>query len=410
MSTTRRGARHRTRHQGRHQKGLSLIELMVGLTLSAFLILGLVEFFSASQAAYTTNAGLARIQENSRFAVDFLQRDLRMAGHLGCQADTFRLREDDETLYLHMTADPIDYASAAYPVRYDLGIQGYEFTGTAPGDEYSIADVDPAPSGNGGAWSPNLPAALASRAVPGTDVVMLRFFSPDSVSVVAMDFGASSIRIDMTPVENADFVSNGALYGLADCNAGASVLQAQSGAAADGTVSFAAGGLNRTALDPTRELYDLPAGTFRGSARLYRAENYAYYVGQGSNGPSLFRLRWDSALNPVEEELIEGVESLQLLYGLDLSAAQVPVAATDFVTADELDDGLSADEAIDRWRRVVSVRLGLLMRSVENSAAIRDADIRDPKALDVEFTPPEDGRVRHAYENLVALRNRTLGN
>ena len=65
-------------------RGLSLVELMVALAIGLLLLLGLVEIFGASRAAFSSAEGSARIQENSRFALEFLRRDARMAGHMGC--------------------------------------------------------------------------------------------------------------------------------------------------------------------------------------------------------------------------------------------------------------------------------------------------------------------------------------
>ena len=78
----------------RRVAGLSLIELMIALLIGTILVLGLVQVFSASRAAYQLSQGIARNQENARFALDFLSRDLRMAGHAGCVNDQSLLATD----------------------------------------------------------------------------------------------------------------------------------------------------------------------------------------------------------------------------------------------------------------------------------------------------------------------------
>ncbi|KAG1390382.1 hypothetical protein G6F59_015225 [Rhizopus arrhizus] len=67
--------------------GLSLVELMVALVISLVLMLGVVQVFIASQTAARLSEGASRVQENARFALDFLERDIRMAGHMGCVND-----------------------------------------------------------------------------------------------------------------------------------------------------------------------------------------------------------------------------------------------------------------------------------------------------------------------------------
>ena len=62
-----------------HARGVSLIEMMIALAIGTFLILGLARVFSASRTAYQLSEGVSRVQENGRFAIDFIQRDLRNA-------------------------------------------------------------------------------------------------------------------------------------------------------------------------------------------------------------------------------------------------------------------------------------------------------------------------------------------
>ena len=60
--------------------GFTLVELMVALVLSTFLIGSLVLSFISTRAASAEAEQLARTQENLRFASDFIVRDLRNAG------------------------------------------------------------------------------------------------------------------------------------------------------------------------------------------------------------------------------------------------------------------------------------------------------------------------------------------
>jgi type IV pilus assembly protein PilW len=66
------------------QAGFSLVEIMIALLIGLFLMGGILQMFSASQQTYRMQSNLARLQENGRFALDFLARDLRMAGYWGC--------------------------------------------------------------------------------------------------------------------------------------------------------------------------------------------------------------------------------------------------------------------------------------------------------------------------------------
>jgi type IV pilus assembly protein PilW len=60
--------------------GFTLIELMVALTISAFLVGGILLMNFSGRAASIESEHLSRVQENVRFTSDFLVRELRNAG------------------------------------------------------------------------------------------------------------------------------------------------------------------------------------------------------------------------------------------------------------------------------------------------------------------------------------------
>jgi type IV pilus assembly protein PilW len=70
------------------QTGMSLIEIMIALLIGAFLIGGVLEIFINSKQTYRMQEGLSRLQENGRFALDFLAKDIRKAGYRECLAST----------------------------------------------------------------------------------------------------------------------------------------------------------------------------------------------------------------------------------------------------------------------------------------------------------------------------------
>ncbi|HYM86762.1 MAG TPA: prepilin-type N-terminal cleavage/methylation domain-containing protein, partial [Pseudoxanthomonas sp.] len=123
-------------------RGVTLIELMIALLISTILVLGLVQVFAASRAAYQLSQGIARNQESSRFAIDFLTRDLRMTGHAGCVNDQSLLSTTDGLVTggnirsLFLSEDDRNsntFTALEFPLRFDMSIQGFEANGTAPG-------------------------------------------------------------------------------------------------------------------------------------------------------------------------------------------------------------------------------------------------------------------------------------
>ena len=60
--------------------GFSLVELMVAVAISVFLLLGISYIYVGSKQTFRNQEALARMQENARLAFEYLSQDLRMAG------------------------------------------------------------------------------------------------------------------------------------------------------------------------------------------------------------------------------------------------------------------------------------------------------------------------------------------
>ncbi|MGY0503797.1 PilW family protein [Luteimonas sp. e5] len=360
------------------QQGLSLVELMVALAIGLVLLLGVMQIFMATRSSYALAEGVGRVQENGRFAMDYLQRDLRMAGHYGCTNDQARLQgaTPNQLRSDFPTGGAFDFTRA---------VQGYDALGSGPGNTITLASP-------GTGWSPALPAWISSLApapMGGSDVVVLRFFSPEGVPINVIE-GA---RAQFTPADWSSLTQDGiatpTVFAISDC-INADVFAGSANAAA-GTVQA-----GNTALDlDVRYSAGAEAAT-----HLYRGEVVVYYVALGAGGgPSLWRARFASG-SAVSEELVEGIENLQLIYGLDSAAdpADRSGQITDLATAASL--GGSATD----WSRVGQVRVGVLARSVEPARTPQATTA--PRLLGVTLTPPSDQRTRSIYESTVALRNR----
>jgi type IV pilus assembly protein PilW len=66
----------------RTQLGLSLVELMVAMALGLLLMTGVIQVFLSSRQTYAANEAMGRLQENGRFALEFIARSARMAGYI----------------------------------------------------------------------------------------------------------------------------------------------------------------------------------------------------------------------------------------------------------------------------------------------------------------------------------------
>lgn len=101
MISRKRAWTDSSKHRG--QRGFSLVELMVAMVLSLFLVGGVILMYTSGKAAIDDGQRLARLQENMRFAVEFMVRDIRQTGYLR------------ETNFAIVTADQLEIFYDAEP-------------------------------------------------------------------------------------------------------------------------------------------------------------------------------------------------------------------------------------------------------------------------------------------------------
>ena len=63
------------------QQGLTLVEMMVAITISLILMTGVIQIFLSSNQSHNVQNGMAQLQENARFALDALSKDIGNAGY-----------------------------------------------------------------------------------------------------------------------------------------------------------------------------------------------------------------------------------------------------------------------------------------------------------------------------------------
>ena len=379
----------------RYSAGLSLIEMMVAVLIASFLIFGLLQVFTAAKASYQTAEGMARVQENARFALDFLQRDIRMAGHFGCVNDQAHWvkEEGDPVLQVGAVA-----SGSGAPLDFSVSIEGYEAPNSGPTDSLTL----------GGAWTaPTGMPTLTPTPVGGSDILVLRFFSPEGVPANQITAVGGAERVNFTAARWGSLTTDGvaapSVFGMADCTH-ANVF----------TATGSAGSILTTGASSDLAARYTPAPT--GQTMLYRADAIAYYVGlNGQNNPALYRARATAGgtFEPGTER-VEGIQSLQVLYGQDtravLTADAPPIGnMTRYGTA-ALVRSEGAADIPNAWRRVGVVQVGILAVSPDRAAAPQATGAI--RVLGTSFQPAAtgDARYRASYEATIALRNRLFGN
>lgn len=382
---------------GRHAAGLSLIEMMIAMVISLILMLGVVQIFMASRAASRLSEGAARTQENARFALDFLERDIRMAGHMGCVNDQAHVIKDGDSIKVHVAGITSGDGS---PLDFSVPIQGYEADGTAPGDALTI----------GGTWAaagstPDGITGLSPAPIGGSDILVMRYLAAEGspvLNIVNDTDSTVTIASDAAARLSAGAATTPSVFAVSDC----SRVDIFSGTLDGNTITA-----NATSL--------VNYASNNAVTMVYRAESLVYYVAMNTaNEPSLYRARANGDGEFEQgEEMVEGIESLQFVYGLDaesaISSSAPPTGVIDVQrVASEVSTAADAT-AVAEWRRVGMVQLGILVRSPQPASAEQaNVDVAQLGVLGVAFNPPQtnDRRYRASYEVSVALRNRLFGN
>ncbi|WP_158657876.1 PilW family protein [Agarilytica rhodophyticola] len=315
------------------QRGLSLVELLVSMFISVVVLGGVVSVIQSSRSTLTNEQEASFIQENVRYAVEILSRDIRSAGNFGCA--------DKNNAHVANLVD--GNISGLFS---EDSIVGYEGTASTAG----------------------FPAIL-DQADVGSDAIILRYADSDrSVSIQSHSTGSQSFNLhganthdfeqgekiaivdiscrhigifENTSANNAATANYGAGSSPGNCSIDIKV------AGGDINCSGAGGGV----VDPV--------GYRNGSFLMPYVAN-AYYIDDSNVVPSppgmpgipalKRRVLSDSGFRT--EELAQGVESMELLYGEDTDATP---------------DGIinvyrNADDVAD-WNNVIAVRFNLVFRS-----------------------------------------------
>jgi type IV pilus assembly protein PilW len=352
-----------------------LVELLIAMALGLLLTLGVTQIYLSGSETYRQTQGLAHAQESTRFVSAILSPDLRSAGSFGCLAEMGR---------------PLDQVvdnrlNGALTVPLAQAVQGWEYSGTSPGDTITLAAALATPTaGNweSGTVGTALPANLAGSVVTGSDVIIVNALTPLSVPVNATNpQNGNSINLE----DNSGVpVNRVVLATLGDCSEGE--LFQKSNNANSSALTMAGGNISPGNNGNNFNL------AYEPETKVYEFTSMAYYIGEGTNGePALFRRLMTPLQNP--QELVSGVETLQILYGIDTNGTS---AADTYLPADEVAD----------WNNVASVRFSVMTRSRDEVLDQENTRSFDMLGSEVSQGNNGDRRARLVSVSTTAIRGR----
>jgi len=65
----------------KNQRGFTLLEMMVALSIGLVILLGVTKIFSANRMTYSLLEATGRLQENGQYALDYISQQIRLAGY-----------------------------------------------------------------------------------------------------------------------------------------------------------------------------------------------------------------------------------------------------------------------------------------------------------------------------------------
>ena len=342
--------------QGRQASGFSLVELLVALTLSLMILAALGTVFANSSQARVETERTSEQIENGRYAMQMLTDDLRNAGYLG---------EFDPRPLPTPTSKPNACATDLASLRsaMPIAVQGYDDGTNAPP---CLSDVK-----------------------PGTDVLVVRRASTCALGEADCDaFAAGMPHFQTSSCSSAAELGSGNASNFY-------VLDTDS-------VAFA---LHLKDCNPP-----FTAGTV---APVRRYRTHIYFIANndvaGDSIPTLKRAELGAANSFSIVPLVEGIENLQIEYGVDTATATVGEPAQ--FTSNP--DGLNAcppATCSQYWRNIVGAKIHLLARNTTKSGTGNDnktyyLGLKADGTTANTAGPFTDGYKRHVYDAYVRLNN-----
>ena len=381
------------------QRGVTLVELMLAMAIGLIVMLGVGTVYSNSKKTYRVQEEFSRMQENGRFALEYIARFVRGAGYSGCSSGLSSVTND-----LH-DPDSLEWG-------FDTGIEGYEALNTGPNQSFTL-DASPTYTANQSAsdWITSGGDTLAVTSSNHANDFTVAEHSDVLVSRSA-DGGGVELKVSH-PSANLDvfLVSEeaGACPGNQTKLSGLCPDDVLMLSDCKKSVVFKASNVTKIGSDVVRVVHSsgnavTSWGTptpgeerdFLEGAEMIKVSSKVFYVGQGVNGPALFMKQGNGA----GQEIIDGVESLQVLFGEDTDSTPDNIPNR-FVPANDVGD----------FANVVALKVSILLTS-STDLAHRESGTQShiltghSTATGVTITSPDDKRMRRVMGMTIKLRNR----
>ena len=337
----------RTGRAETRQFGYTIIELMIAITISLIILASLVAIFANNSRTRVEIERANQQTENGRYALQIIVDDLHNAGFLA---------EFNPAPLPTPAAKPdsCDATVGGLNNALPIAVQGYDNGANAP---TCLSDIR-----------------------PGTDILVVRHASTCAVG---------SAGCDPNLLGNAYFQTSG-------CN---------------NSAELASGNIAQSfVLDTNPASFTLHQKDCVTLANQYQYRTHIYFVANNDNAgdaiPTLKRAELGGAGIFTIVPLVEGVENLQIEYGLDTTTTGSPAVYT--ANPDSY-NGCTPAVCVGYWRNTVAAKINVLTRNTTATQGYVDGKTY---TFGLNFDgsvntvgPFNDGYKRHAYASVVTLNN-----
>ncbi|WP_172838892.1 PilW family protein [Solemya velesiana gill symbiont] len=325
------------------QQGIGLVEILIAMVLGLLLTIAMAEVFLNSKQAYRSQEAMARVQENGRFTMEIMSREIRMAGFQGCA--------NLDSAVPNVIADP----APGMGFSASEAILGYELS-------------------DSGTWSSTYASPPAS-VLKGTDSTIVSRAS-DCGAYLVGNLASDNANIQINPDNTCNFKQNEILI-ISDCK-NTDVFRASSVSKGSSKITIA----HANNVNTTNRLSTL----YGEDAQIYKFLQTEFFIRENSYGQPTIYMR-ENGGTPLE--LIEGVEGMEIQYGED-------------TTSDYAADAYVDAPAVADWSKVVGVRLTIFLRSIRDNVALSERAY----TYNGGRSSMSDKRLTQSITATIGLRNR----
>jgi type IV pilus assembly protein PilW len=332
------------------QTGLTLVEILVALVISLFLLGGIVQVYLGHKSSYRFSDASSRIQENGRFSIDSITTDVRMAGFFGC----VDIRTNSDLVQNHL----------------DDSVWNPEI--------YDFINQPPVELAGGGINNSDSIIVRGSRAGQSSLSATLPLPGSDPIQVTGSTVFSDNDIVLITNCWTTDIFQ--ATTASLDAGTGVTTLSHSVGSGSPGNKTLNLNGGIANNLDSAYSAYN---------SSVYVLQSVTYTIqdsASGSGEPAL----WRQVNSDAPVELIEGVEQMIALYGIDTDNDGVP------------NQYLPSSTVIADPNQVAALRVFLVVRSDRDNVL----DSSQTYTLNGVNVTAADNRVRQVFSTTIDLRNR----